>query len=251
MPSRILFVDDDPDICAVVELALSLDSEFAVTTCADGNDALAISAEWAPALLLCDVMMPGLDGPSMLQRLRKNPKTANIPVVFMTARAQSSEVEQLKSLGAAAVITKPFDPMTLAAKVREQLFSAELDAARSHFIERLRMDAATLINCRKSLSNGGGASAINDNFQTCVHKLSGAAGVFNFQSVSSQAAALENAIIERRTGRGSPGKLEAILDSFIEFIEHESMSWPLAGNPCAALPRNLVGQAGGQYDEHG
>jgi CheY-like chemotaxis protein len=251
MPSRILFVDDDPDIRAVVELALGLDPELTVTICDNGIDALAISAEWAPALILCDVMMPGLDGPTMLKRLRDTPKTANIPVVFMTARAQANEIEQLKSLGAAAVFTKPFDPMTLTARVREQLCSAELDAARSHFIERMRTDAATLAECRKLLCNGFGPSVLTDSFQSCVHKLSGAAGVFDFQTVSSKAAALENAIIERRTGGGDPGMLEADLDALLECIQHESMSSPLAGGPYASLARNRASQAGDQYDEHG
>ena len=244
MSSRILFVDDDPDIRTVVELALGLDSELTVTTCASGDDALAVSAEWMPALLLCDVMMPGLDGPTMLERLRKNPKTANIPVVFMTARAQQSEIEQLKSLGAAAVFTKPFDPMTLASKVREQLYSADLNVARSHFVERMLKDAETLAHYRKSLRPDLGPAILTDSFQSCVHKLSGAAGVFDFQTVSHKAAALERAIVERRAGRGAPGMLEAILDSLIECIECKAMSRPLVGHPSASLPRNQLGQNG-------
>ena len=72
-------------------------------------------------MILCDVMMPDMDGPTLLSRLRENPRNDKIPVVFMTARAQHSELEQLKRLGAAAVLTKPFDPMTLAATVRSEL----------------------------------------------------------------------------------------------------------------------------------
>ena len=70
---------------------------------------------------LLDVMMPGMDGPTTLSHLRENPQTSNIPVLFMTARAQAREVEQFISLGAQGVISKPFDPMTLASEVQTHL----------------------------------------------------------------------------------------------------------------------------------
>jgi CheY-like chemotaxis protein len=94
MSLRILHVDDDPDIRAVVELSLTLDPDFKVRSCANGDDALATAPKWAPDMILCDVMMPGMDGPTLLACLRENPETRTIPVVFMTARAQISEVEQ-------------------------------------------------------------------------------------------------------------------------------------------------------------
>ena len=111
MSFRILHVDDDPDIRAVVELSLGLDPEFSVISCAHADDALAMAAERAPDLILCDVTMPGMDGPTMLARLHENARTAKIPVVFVTARAQAGELERLKLRGAAAVFTKPFDFM--------------------------------------------------------------------------------------------------------------------------------------------
>ena len=82
---------------------------------------LAAAAKWRPDLILLDVMMPVMDGPATLRRLRENPQTADIPVVFMTARAQTRELDHFKSLGAAGVIVKPFDPMTLAASLRSQM----------------------------------------------------------------------------------------------------------------------------------
>jgi CheY-like chemotaxis protein len=72
-------------------------------------------------MILCDVMMPGMDGPATLARLRESPQTVNTPVVFMTARGQAHEIEHFKSLGAVGVIAKPFDPMTLAESVRNHL----------------------------------------------------------------------------------------------------------------------------------
>ena len=121
---RILLVDDEPDIREVVDVSLGLDPEFKIRACATGADALATAADWSPALILLDVMMPLMDGPTTLANLRKDPRTADIPVVFLTARTQADEIEQYISLGAQGVLSKPFDPMTLAASVRDYLPSA-------------------------------------------------------------------------------------------------------------------------------
>ena len=115
---RVLHIDDYSDIRAVVAMSLGLDSEFEVRSCASGKDGLAAAAECQPDIILLDVMMPVMDGPETLRHLRENPKTADIPVVFVTASAQARELEHFKSLGAAGVIAKPFDPMMLAASVR-------------------------------------------------------------------------------------------------------------------------------------
>jgi CheY-like chemotaxis protein len=219
MSLRILHVDDDPDIRAVVELSLALDPEFAVKSSANGIEALATAAQWVPNMILSDVMMPDMDGPTLLVRLRENPETTKIPVVFMTARAQKIELEQLKQLGAAAVFTKPFDPMTLAASVRSELYSARSDAVRYSFTDRMHADAAMLAQYRKTMSDDPDSSALPEGLQSCVHKLCGAAGVFNFQTVSSTAAALEQTIIERQAGKGAPGTVETDLDALIECIE--------------------------------
>jgi CheY-like chemotaxis protein len=118
---RILHVDDEPDIREIVDLSLSLNPEFEVRACGSGAEAIAAAAEWSPELILLDVMMPRMDGPTTLSQLRNNPQTSAIPVLFMTARAQTREVEQFIALGAQGVISKPFDPMTLADEVRGRL----------------------------------------------------------------------------------------------------------------------------------
>ena len=118
---RILLVDDEPDIREVVDVSLGLDPEFRMRACASGADALVTAAEWSPTLILLDVMMPVMDGPTTLENLRKNPRTAHIPILFLTARAQSGEIERFIALGAQGVLSKPFDPMTLAALVRRHL----------------------------------------------------------------------------------------------------------------------------------
>jgi CheY-like chemotaxis protein len=221
MSFRILHVDDDSDIRKIVELSLGLDSNLTLVSCGNGADALAIASEWKPDLILCDFMMPGMDGPTVLTRLRECPATEKTPVVFMTARVESPELRRLMSLGAAAVFTKPFDPMTLAEMVRDQLYAAKSDAVRYDFTARMHADAALLATYRKALSDNLGSTIFLDGFQSCVHKLSGAAGVFNFQTVSRAASSLEVAIVERHAGRGTLGNIEANLDVLLECIARQ------------------------------
>ena len=116
---KILYVEDEPDIQAVAQIALEAVGGFTVKICGSGNDALTAIAEFNPDLLLLDVMMPDMDGPTTLAELRKLPDFANTPAIFMTAKVQAQEVEHLKSLGAIDVIPKPFDPMTLAGQIED------------------------------------------------------------------------------------------------------------------------------------
>jgi two-component system, OmpR family, response regulator len=115
---RILYVEDEADIQAVAKLALEMVGGFTVKICSSGEEALREAVAFAPDMILLDVMMPGMDGPSTLKGLRELPALANIPVAFMTAKVQPQEVSHYKSLGARDVIPKPFDPMTLADQVR-------------------------------------------------------------------------------------------------------------------------------------
>jgi DNA-binding response OmpR family regulator len=118
---RILHVDDEPDIREVVEISLGLDPDFMSRSSGSGQEALAVAADWVPDVILLDVMMPLMDGPETLAQLRANTRTVDIPIIFMTARAQVQEVVRLQALGAIAVIAKPFDPITLAATVRAHI----------------------------------------------------------------------------------------------------------------------------------
>lgn len=121
---RILHVDDEADIREVAVMSLELDDALEVRTAASGDEALATAFAWIPDLILLDVMMPGMDGPETLARLRSDERTVSVPVVFVTARTQSSDVERFLALGAIGVIAKPFDPMTLAAEAKHFLEAA-------------------------------------------------------------------------------------------------------------------------------
>jgi CheY-like chemotaxis protein len=121
MTTRILYVDDEDDIREVAVFALELDPELEVRSAASGTQALDVLSSWRPDLVLLDVMMPGMDGPDTLARMRARPDLTDLPVVFITARTQAHEVERFLALGAAGVIAKPFDPMTLAATAQGYL----------------------------------------------------------------------------------------------------------------------------------
>jgi CheY-like chemotaxis protein len=116
--NKILYVEDEPDIQAVAKLALEAIGGFTVKICSSGQEALAELPGFAPDVILLDVMMPGMDGPSTLKALRELDGAGNTPVIFMTAKVQPQEVAHYKALGALDVIAKPFDPMTLSANVR-------------------------------------------------------------------------------------------------------------------------------------
>jgi two-component system OmpR family response regulator len=115
---KILYVEDEPDIVTIAELALATLGNFEFKSCSSGTEALATIPQFKPDLVLLDVMMPGMDGVATLGALRADPATAQIPIVFMTARSQPAEIARYRSLGALDVITKPFDPLVLADQVR-------------------------------------------------------------------------------------------------------------------------------------
>jgi DNA-binding NarL/FixJ family response regulator len=150
--------------------------------------------------------MPEMDGPTTFGRLRARSRTANIPVVFMTARAQASERERLLALGAAGVIAKPFDPMTLAALVRRYAPAGEtrLAALRDRFLSRVRADAAMLAQLRCALAENSSASpnsrgtrqrAVLDQIETIAHDLAETAGIYGFHYISLDASAIEDAVL--------------------------------------------------------
>lgn len=110
---EILYVDDEPDIREIVQMALGLVPTLTVSTADSGLRALESMQTKRPDLVLLDVMMPNMDGPTTLQQMRSQPELQSIPVIFMTAKAMPQEVARFRALGAAAVIAKPFDPMSL------------------------------------------------------------------------------------------------------------------------------------------
>lgn len=114
----ILYAEDEPDIRDIAQISLEDIGGFKVTYCSNGREVLEMAKISPPDLILLDVMMPEMDGPTTLRELRNLPGFENIPAIFMTAKIQPDELEKYKKMGVIDIITKPFDPIKLADDIR-------------------------------------------------------------------------------------------------------------------------------------
>jgi CheY-like chemotaxis protein len=116
---KILLIDDDDDIREVAEFAFESDGAFEVFTASNGRTGVELARSHQPDVILLDVMMPELDGPSTFALLQASADTRDIPVIFLTAKVQAGDRRTLLALGARGMIAKPFDPMLLPKNVLE------------------------------------------------------------------------------------------------------------------------------------
>ncbi len=212
---RILYVEDDEDIRLVTAMALEGEG-FELTAYESGQLALNDAANLTPDILLLDVMMPGMDGPMTLRKLRELPHLSMTPVIFMTAKVNSAEVGFYKALGAVGVISKPFDPMTLADQIRDIVSAAtqkrvsekalSLRALQERFSKLLPQRIADIQNQWEACAEGGDSSEL---FRS-IHSLAGAAGTFGFHRLGEQARTLERLMLENREALNSSEKFPAI-----------------------------------------
>jgi CheY-like chemotaxis protein len=114
---HILLVDDEQDIREVAALSLQAIGGWRVSSAADGSSGILMARAEQPDAILLDVMMPGLDGPATVHRLREDPQTRDIPVILLTAKAQGADRRRYAQLGVAGTLTKPFDPLTLTEQI--------------------------------------------------------------------------------------------------------------------------------------
>ncbi|MEM9266271.1 MAG: response regulator [Cyanobacteria bacterium P01_F01_bin.13] len=118
MTSRqILLIDDETDIQTVAKIGLTLNTDWQIITANSGEAGLEVAINNLPDAILLDVAMPGMDGLATLSALQQNAATTDIPIIFLTAKAQAADRRRLYEAGASGVITKPFDPTTLASQV--------------------------------------------------------------------------------------------------------------------------------------
>jgi two-component system OmpR family response regulator len=118
MAFRIFYLDDEPDIREIVAVSLALDPEIEAEMFATATALNARLAASLPDLLVLDIMMPEIDGPALLGRLRADPRTAALPIIFATARVLPQDQARYRALGIAGILPKPFDPLALAAQLR-------------------------------------------------------------------------------------------------------------------------------------
>jgi CheY-like chemotaxis protein len=216
---HVLFADDEPDIREIIDLSLGLDPLFVTRGCGTGSDALATALKWRPDLILLDVMMPGMDGPATLAQLRKDRRTAEIPVVFVTARAQPSEREHFESLGAVGVISKPFDVMQLPALVRAYVpAEARLACLRDQFLRGLDTDAAALAACRSSLAQADTRGTLG-RIKHIAHALANRSAVYGFAGIGMESAELEEAADIALAKGGALTRVEALVDRVLERVQ--------------------------------
>ena len=117
--TRICYVEDDEDIQRIVRMTLEKVGKMTVEVVSDPLQAIERIAAFKPELVMLDWMMPGMDGPTLFRKMRETPEVRDLPVVFITAKASQRELDELKTLGAAGTISKPFSPKDLPDQLRQ------------------------------------------------------------------------------------------------------------------------------------
>lgn len=241
----ILYVEDNPNIRALAKIALERIGGFSTHAFDSGAEALAaVQSGLVPDLLLLDVMLPGMDGPTILQRLRDIPSTAATPAVFMTAKAQSAEIAHFMSLGALGVITKPFQPTTLSKDILRLWNGQPPDATtpsgddaiaefRARFVAGLPKQLAALKAHALQLAAGTDDQTISAAHHL-LHVISGNAGTFGYGEVGNRARRVEELI---RTSQSAGGaKAAAIGPALDEFLQWCDASLALNTGAQASAP---------------
>ncbi|HTT37063.1 MAG TPA: response regulator [Burkholderiales bacterium] len=263
--TRILYVDDDPDIRQVAKLALGVVGGFTLECCSCAEEALRALPQFRPDLILLDVMMPGMDGPTTLAKLRELPEASGIPAMFMTAKVQPQEIAGLEHDGVLGVIAKPFDPMTLAQTVRK-LWSAgtaqvvprndasprpppagnanALEQITEEFVRSLPGKLEEIASLWRSVNEEGAPPDLLDTLHRKVHSLVGSAGTFGLGRVAEAARALERELKRTSGTRPSPnlGDSSQLAGLVHELVCSAGQSRPSA-SPAPALPPSISGPA--------
>jgi two-component system OmpR family response regulator len=213
----VLYVDDDPDICTVVEATLRAIGDLDVRTANSGERAIDLASDEQPDLILMDVMMPGLDGPSTLKLMRDRGLLADIPVIFLTAKVMPTEVSEFLRLGAIGVIGKPFDPTRLCGDIRalwgqtegrtgrssraRDVPGARTEATRTEevaaqvttltgtFLERTRRDVRRLRGMLERLAAGDRSAP--QELERLAHTIHGSGAMFGFPAISECGGMIE------------------------------------------------------------
>ncbi|MDP3699337.1 MAG: response regulator [Hylemonella sp.] len=208
---KLLWAEDDPLMHTVIECAFESQRGFDLRLLSSGADALTAANEDPPDLVLLDVFMPLMDGPATLRELRRNPAMRNVPVVFVTAESDVQGMQDLLSLGAIGIISKPIDIVSLPGQVRD--FAARHDAAQAGAVDRPRQEPFTdidgmdqlreeyfdrILECRddiqkngKNFLAGNEASAALAAIHFQAHTLAGSAKTFGYASIGDAARELE------------------------------------------------------------
>ncbi|MEQ1530552.1 MAG: response regulator [Methylococcales bacterium] len=251
MTKKILYVEDETDIQTIAQIALETVGGFIVKICSSGEQALREVTGFAPDIILLDVMMPGLNGIQTLKQLQQKPECAAIPTVFMTARVQAAEVEHYLNLGAIDVIAKPFDPMTLADKVRTILNSSainakqdqlkrQLHALKAQYKQELPAKIADVMADWQQLKIHSAEQPLK-NLIRKLHSLCGSGATFEFPALSEAAECLEKQLRVISTDLTKPLPLQALEALFanLESTASHTYTPPTNSLPCLPITRQI------------
>jgi two-component system OmpR family response regulator len=258
----VLYVDDDPDICSVVQATLRLVPGLNVETADSGERAIDLAYERRPDLVLMDVMMPGLDGPSTFKRMRESALLAAIPVIFITAKVLPAEISQLLQLGAIGVIVKPFDPLKLYADL-DALWNGrdtacrtpiagsgrltvqdQLDSLTTNFLRRAWADVIILAKVIERAHNGD--RSVFKEIERVCHSLHGAGAMFGFPKISSVDGSMVRMVEELTAGVEAsrsacePAILQRLSESSTQLAQEVEAAWQTAPHS-AAMFQGSVG----------
>jgi len=249
---KVLIIDDDSDTRELVQMSLAV-ARMETIAASSGADGVARAARERPDAILLDVMMPFMDGPATLRALRADPRTADIPVLFLTASAMIAEVERLESLDVVGVLAKPFDPATLGGKVRAALESAAsrrapsapaaaglsrtLDDLRDAFVKTSLEKAGRAKEVVARLEAQPKDEAAREELMRFFHSLAGIGASHGFVQVTALAKEGELECIALKRAGAMPGAGE--IDNWqrlIAALVHELQAPPPAAHPLATPP---------------
>jgi two-component system, OmpR family, response regulator len=251
----VLFVDDDPDICCVVQATLRLVPGLDVHTADSGERAIDLAYELRPDLVLMDVMMPGLDGPSTFKRMRESALLTEVPVIFMTAKVLPTEIAHLLQLGAIGVIVKPFDPL----KLYGELFSlwnnggaarrstiegggpaevqAQVDSLTVSFLQRAWAD---VISLAKMIERAQAADrSVYPEIERICHSIHGSGAMFGFPKVSEVGGAMARMVATitesavRKSSESESATLQELLGASKQLAQEVEAAWQTAPESAA------------------
>jgi len=242
----VLYVDDDADICSVVQATLRLVPGLQVQTIDSGERAIDLAYEFRPDLVLMDVMMPGLDGPSTFKRMRESALLADIPVIFMTAKVLPAEISQLLQLGAIGVIVKPFDPLKLYADLialwnkgtaghssivgsGQPKAQAQVDSLTISFLQRAWADVINLAKMVEQAQNGD--RSVFPEIERVAHSLHGAGAMFGFPKISEVGGTMVRMVeglvasADAHASAGEPAVLQQLVESSKQLAQEVEAAW--------------------------
>jgi CheY-like chemotaxis protein len=254
----ILGADDDPDVCAVINASLRLIGGLEVRMTGSGEHLIELALERPPDLVLLDVMMPGLDGPSTLRRMRQTALLDKIPGIFLTARVMPVDVRRVLPSGALGLISKPFDPLKLGDQIIALWNSAEqapaaavspapaqvhVEALAAKFLRRA---AADIVLLRRKINEAclGDVSALKD-VEHISHKMHGSAAMLGFQRMSAIGEAIERlaaGVIAEAEAHG-PIAESALVQQISDCIEQ--LAAAVEGGPATASGGHSASQGAG------